>query len=78
MPDRTIAFAYTACLVFAALIALLLAATAEQTIYVLEDSEMVWITENDGTHDDREVARAVQDVADEYDAATEQEEPADD
>ncbi len=69
MPDRTIAFAYTACLVFAALIALLLAATAEQTLYVLEDSEMVWITENDGTHDDREVARAVQDVADEYDAA---------
>ena len=65
MPNRTLSFAYTACAAFAALLAFLLAATAEQTMFVLEDSEMVWITENEGIHDIDEVARTVQQVADE-------------
>ncbi|WP_017569944.1 bacteriocin-associated integral membrane family protein [Nocardiopsis halotolerans] len=69
MPNRILSFAYTACVAFAALIAFLLAATAEQTLYVLEDSEMVWITEDDGTHDTDEVARTVQEVADAHGAA---------
>ncbi|RKS10278.1 hypothetical protein DFP74_6040 [Nocardiopsis sp. Huas11] len=69
MPNRTLSFAYTVCIAFAALIAFLLAATAEQTIYVLEDSELVWISENEGTHDLDEVARTVQEVADDHGAA---------
>ncbi|GAA3964817.1 hypothetical protein FOF52_00605 [Thermobifida alba] len=69
MPNRTLSFAYTACAAFAALLAFLLAATAEQTMFVLEDSEMVWITENEGTHDIDAVARTVQQVADDHGAA---------
>lgn len=69
MPNRTLAFAYTACAAFAALIAFLLAATAERTVHVLEDSALVWISENDGTHDIDDVARTVQEVADSHDAA---------
>ncbi|MFW6639154.1 bacteriocin-associated integral membrane family protein [Nocardiopsis algeriensis] len=69
MPNRILSFAYTACVAFAALIAFLLAATAEQTIYVLEDSDMVWITENDGTHDTDDVADAVQQIADDHGTA---------
>lgn len=69
MPNRTLSFAYTACVAFAALIAFLLSATAEQTLYVLDDSELVWITENDGTHDTDEVARTVQEVADDHGTA---------
>lgn len=69
MPNRTLRFAYTACAAFAALLAFLLAATAEQTVHVLEDSALVWITENDGTHDTDEVARAVQEVADTHGTA---------
>lgn len=69
MPNRTLSFAYTACAAFAALIAFLLAAAAEPTVHVLEDSELVWITENDGTHDTDDVARSVQEVADDHDAA---------
>ncbi|NYH54002.1 hypothetical protein HNR06_003591 [Nocardiopsis arvandica] len=69
MPNRILSFAYTACVAFAALIAFLLAATAEQTIYVLEDSEMLWITEDEGTHGTGEVARTVQEVADAHGAA---------
>ncbi|WP_017587795.1 hypothetical protein [Nocardiopsis ganjiahuensis] len=69
MPNRTLSFAYTACVAFAALIAFLLAATAEPTLHVLERSALVWITENDGTHDTDDVARSVQEVADSHDAA---------
>ncbi|MEU3230015.1 bacteriocin-associated integral membrane family protein [Nocardiopsis alba] len=69
MPDRTLTFAYTACAVFAVVIAFLLATTAERTLFVLEDSPVVWITENDGSHDTDEVAATVQRVADEHDAA---------
>lgn len=69
MPNRILIFAYSACVAFAALIAFLLAATAEQTMYVLDDSEMVWITQDEGIHDNGEVARSVQEVADEYGAA---------
>ncbi|MFD6949492.1 hypothetical protein A6A08_05150 [Nocardiopsis sp. TSRI0078] len=69
MPNRILSFAYTACVAFAALIAFLLAATAEQTMYVLEDSEMLWITEDDGTHHTDDVARTVQEIADEHGAA---------
>src|SRR5690606_13403326 len=68
VPNRTLSFAYTACAAFAALLAFLLAATAEQTMFVLEDSEMVWITENEGIHDIDEVARTVQQVADDHGA----------
>ncbi|WP_150242302.1 bacteriocin-associated integral membrane family protein [Nocardiopsis quinghaiensis] len=69
MPNRILSFAYTACVAFAALIAFLLAVTAEQTMYVLEDSEMVWITENEGTHDTGDIARTVQEIADDHGAA---------
>ncbi|TQN27561.1 hypothetical protein FHX37_4282 [Haloactinospora alba] len=69
MPNRILILAYTACIAFATLIAFMLAATAEQTMYVLEDSELVWITQDEGGHDNDEVARSVQQVADEYDAA---------
>lgn len=69
MPNRTLSFAYAACVAFAALIAFLLAATAEQTVHVLEDSALVWISENDGTHDTDDVARTVQEVADSHEAA---------
>lgn len=69
MPNRILTFAYTSCVVFAALIAFLLTATAQQTLYVLEDSEMVWITQDEGIHDADEVARTVQKVADDYDTA---------
>ncbi|WP_049570451.1 bacteriocin-associated integral membrane family protein [Nocardiopsis sp. SBT366] len=69
MPNRTLSFAYTACVAFAALLAFLLAATAEQTVHVLDDPHLVWITESDGTHDTDEVARSVQEVADAHDAA---------
>ncbi|MEU2971786.1 bacteriocin-associated integral membrane family protein [Nocardiopsis alba] len=69
MPDRTLSFAYTACVVFAVLVAFLLAATAERTIYVLDDAELIWITENDGAHATDEVARTVQEVADAHGAA---------
>ncbi|MCY9787582.1 hypothetical protein KIK06_27255 [Nocardiopsis sp. EMB25] len=69
MPNRILSFAYSACLAFAAVIAFLLATTAEQTIYVLEDSELVWISENDGTHDNAEVAASVQRIADDHGAA---------
>ncbi|HJE59801.1 MAG TPA: hypothetical protein K8V84_15030 [Nocardiopsis listeri] len=69
MPDRTLAFAYVACAVFAAVIAFLLATTAERTIYVLEDSQPVWISQSDGTHDNDEVAASVQQVADDQDAS---------
>lgn len=69
MPNRTLAFAYVACAVFAAVIAFLLATTAERTIYVLEDSQLVWISQSDGTHDNDEVAASVQQVADDQDAS---------
>ncbi|GAA2009600.1 hypothetical protein GCM10009799_41940 [Nocardiopsis rhodophaea] len=69
MPNRILVFAYSACVAFAALIAFLLAATAEQTVYVLDDAELVWITQDEGIHDNDEVARSVQEVADEYGAA---------
>ncbi|MEU3018466.1 hypothetical protein ABZ635_13855 [Nocardiopsis sp. NPDC007018] len=69
MPHRTLAFAYTACVAFAALLAFLLAATAEQTLHVLDDPELVWITEGDGTHGTDEVARAVREVADSHGTA---------
>ncbi|MBB6174868.1 hypothetical protein HNR23_004928 [Nocardiopsis mwathae] len=69
MPNRILTFAYSACVAFAALIAFLLAATAEQTLYVLDDAELVWITQDEGIHDNGEVARSVQEVADEYGAA---------
>jgi hypothetical protein len=66
VPNRTLTFAYVVCAVFAAVIAFLLATTAERTIYVLEDSQLVWISENDGTHDNDEVAASVQRVADDH------------
>ncbi|WP_431871370.1 bacteriocin-associated integral membrane family protein [Nocardiopsis eucommiae] len=69
MPNRTLAFAYAACAVFATLIAFLLAGTSERTTYVLEDSRLVWITQNEGGHDNDEVAASVQQVADEHDTA---------
>lgn len=69
MPNRTLSFAYTACAALAALIAFLLAVTAERTFITLESFELVWITENEGIHDIDEVARTVQQVADDYDAA---------
>ena len=69
MPNRTLSFAYTACVAFAALLAFLLAATAEQTVHVLDDPDLVWITQSDGTHATDEVARTVREVADAHDAA---------
>jgi hypothetical protein len=69
VPNRTLTFAYVVCAVFAAVIAFLLATTAERTIYVLEDSQLVWISENDGTHDNDEVAASVQRVADDHDTS---------
>lgn len=69
MPNRTLSFAYTACVAFASLLAFLLAATAERTVHVLDDPDLVWITESDGTHDTDEVARTVREVADAHDAA---------
>ncbi|WP_017587523.1 hypothetical protein [Nocardiopsis ganjiahuensis] len=69
MPNRTLAFAYTACAVFAAVIAFLLATTAERTMYVLEDTRLVWISENDGTYDTDEVAASVRQVANDHDTS---------
>ena len=69
MPNRTLAFAYAACAVFATVLAFLLAATAERTLLVLDSPEMVWISANDGTYDTDEVATSVQRVAEEHDTA---------
>lgn len=54
------------CIAFGALLAFLLTTTAEQTLYVLEDSEMVWINENDGTYGTEEVTGTAQEIADQY------------
>ncbi|MGW8526153.1 MULTISPECIES: hypothetical protein [Nocardiopsidaceae] len=63
MPNRTIAFAHTALLVSAALIAALLLATWEATIPTAQHSASVWIVEDDGASDGGEVARTVERVA---------------
>ncbi|GAA1460624.1 hypothetical protein NE857_10470 [Nocardiopsis exhalans] len=69
MPNRTLTFAYVVCAVFASILAFLLAAGVERTQYVLEDTGLVWISENDGTGDTDEVAASVQRVADDHGAA---------
>ncbi|MEE2038827.1 hypothetical protein Q8791_16510 [Nocardiopsis sp. CT-R113] len=69
MPNRTLSFAHTSFLLFAALIAALLLATWELTIPTAQHSAAVWIVEDDGTADGVEVARTVQRVAEERDIA---------
>lgn len=66
MPNRTLSFSYVACAVFAVVIAFLLAVTAERTLYVLEDSRAVWISQNDGEYDTDEIAASVLRVAEEH------------
>ncbi|PDP88665.1 hypothetical protein CQJ94_05490 [Glycomyces fuscus] len=63
MPNRTIAFAHTAFLLLAALIAALLLATWELTLPTAQHSAVVWIVEDDGTSDGERVARTVERVA---------------
>ncbi|MFE9242261.1 hypothetical protein [Nocardiopsis sp. NPDC006938] len=67
MPNRTLSFAYTACALFAVLIAYLLAIGVERLQYTLEDTRVVWISENDESSDAAEVAAAVQRVAEDHD-----------
>lgn len=69
VPNRTLAFAYSACAVFAAILSFLLAATAERTLFVLEGPEMVWISTNDGKYDTAEVAATVQRITEENDTS---------
>ncbi|WP_160050540.1 hypothetical protein [Nocardiopsis sp. FR4] len=69
MPHRTIAFAHTALLLFAALLAALLLATWELTIPTAQHSAVVWIVEDEGASDGADVARTVQRVAEERDIA---------
>jgi hypothetical protein len=63
MPNRTIAFAHTAFLLLAALIAALLLATWELTIPTAQHSAVVWIVEDEGTSDSARVAETVERVA---------------
>lgn len=69
MPNRTIAFAHTAFLLLAALIAALLLATWELSLPTAQHSAVVWIVEDDGTSDGGRVAETVERVADEQGVA---------